>query len=176
MATPNITLTDLYTKVRAFIRDQIGDVEVVQGLGNEVPTPPGAFVCMTAVFQGRLSTNISTYIDEYPLPDPVQEKRIELKQRVDLQLDFYGPDSQAWATTIEALWRDEKGCEGLAPTCQPLYADEARMIPLITGEEQYLERWSLTGTLQYNPIIALPQEFAGTLEVDLIDVDERYPP
>lgn len=172
---PDITLENVYTDLRAFLLAVLeAPVEVIQGLGNRVPQPLGDHVVMTASFQGRLSTNIHTYDDPFPVVPG--ELAIEMKTRVDIQLDCYGANSASMATVLMAVLRDPVACEALAPTCQPLYCDEARLIPLVTGEEQYLERWSLTGVLQYNPVITTPQQFAGAATVELVNVDVEYPP
>jgi hypothetical protein len=50
------------------------------------------------------------------------------------------------------------------------------MVPLVTGEEQYLERWTVRAVLQYNPVTTVLQDYAGSATVNVINVDERYPP
>jgi hypothetical protein len=165
----------LFTKLRTFLLTIVpAGTEVVQGLGNRVTLPAGPFVCMTGIFQDRLATNEDSYDDPYPTPGGVQNAK--QSTRLDVQLDCYGPDSLAWATVIETLFRDEVGCVALAPDLQPLYTDSPRMVPLITGEEQFLERWTVTAVLQYNPVTVTAQDFADTLAVTLINVDEAYPP
>lgn len=162
---------DLFTAVRAFIRTIVpAGTEVVQGIDNRVPMPKGDFVLMTLLTQPRLTTNQ----DSYPNTWITQEARASMQ--CDIQLDFWGADSQAWATMVETLWRDSVGCAALAPTCQPLYAENPRMLPLVSGEEQYVQRWMLKASLQYNPVTVTSQDFADTLDVSLINVDEAYPP
>lgn len=167
--------TDIYTAVRAFLLTIVpAGTGVVQGIVNRVPLPPAGVVVMTIITQNRIATNEDDYTDPFPTPGGTQQSKAS--QRVEMQLDFYGGDSQAWATMVETLWRDEVGCVALAPTVQPLYADDPRQLPLITGEEQYLQRWMLKAAMQYNPVTVTVQDFAGTLEATLINVDEAYPP
>lgn len=175
---PSITQEAVYTALRSLIIAVLAPATppVVKGLGNRVSMPDGPSVYMTALFRTRLATNIESYTDTFPDPTPAEERHIELKTRFDIQLDVYGPDSGDWATILETVLRDPIACTALAPVCQPLYCDDARMIPLTTGEQQYLERWSLTATLQYNPTLSTPQDFAGAAEVALINVDVEYPP
>jgi hypothetical protein len=49
-------------------------------------------------------------------------------------------------------------------------------MPYKTGEEQYNRRWTVLASLQYNPVTTLPQQFADAADVEVINVDERYPP
>lgn len=166
---------DLFTALRTFLLTVVpAGTEVIQGIENRVAMPVGPYVLMTLTYQQRLATNEDSYGDPYPTPGGT--KSMDMSARVDIQLDCFGPDSLATATMLQTVLRDETGCTALAPTLQPLYTDDPRMIPLTTGEEQYLERWMLMGVFQYNPVTVTSQDFAGTLAVALIDVDETYPP
>lgn len=173
--TPDPLHHALYVRVEAFLAYFLPvDTEVVRGLGNRVATPEGGFVAMTALLQRRLATNIERTNDPFPGPEE-GTRAVQQNTRVEMQLDFYGPLSGDWAAMAETLWRDEQGCALLAPDCQPLYADSAVMAPLVDGEEQYQQRWTLRAFLQYNPVTTLPQQFAGEAHVGLINVEERYP-
>lgn len=169
------TLDAVYTKLRAFLLTIVPvGTEVVQGMDNRVPQPSGEHVVMTAIFQNRLATNVDTY-DDSGLPAD-STKIYTQSTRLDVQLDCYGANSAALAVMFSTLLRDETGCEGLAPDAQPLYTDDPRMVPLVTGEEQYLQRWTITAVLQWNPTTSTPQQFADTLTASIINVDEAYPP
>lgn len=177
-ATVDIVPDDLFTVVRTFIQSLLpGPPEVFQGLGNRVSMPTvDSFVVMTGVLQQRLRTNVDATTDTInPAPAP-GSLSVNAGLRFDMQLDFYGPLSGSWAAILAAALRDELGCEALAPACQPLWADDLRMVPLITGEEQYLERWTLTAVLQYNPTVTVSQQYAAAASATLINVDEAYPP
>lgn len=172
----------LFTKVRAFLLAVMpAGTEVVQGLGNRVPPPASPFVTMTLVGMERLATNEDAYTDPYQpgdsLPVLPGERAVRAAMQVRLQLDFFGPDAAVMAVRAETFWRDELGCDLLAPECQPLHADTARMVPWVPASEQYVERWMVEAQLQWSPVSTLDQQFAGTLEVDpIIEVDTEYPP
>lgn len=174
-AVLDLRLADLYTKLGTFIQTVIGVdpstgqvVTVVQGQANRVPMPNNPFILMQAMITGRSSTNIDTF-------DTVNQTQASMqKTRVKMQLDCYGPDSNAWATILSTLLRDDIGCQALAPTCQPLYTDAPFQGALIDGEEQYEERWTLMGYVQYNPVTTFAQQSATALQISVINVDERY--
>lgn len=166
------TQQSIFTALRSFILGLI-DCEVIQGLGNNTPMPIGGFIAMTALLQNRLSTNVDTYTDPVLITGT---KDVMQPTQYTIQIDCYGANSSDWAVTICALFRDEYGCDALAPSVQPLHADDPKMIPLTDGEAQYEERWSITAALQYNPVISVPQQFADSLNVTLINVDANYPP
>lgn len=173
-------LDTVFTKLRTYLLDAtLGIVPVgtpvIRGPMNRAAQPAVDHVILTPIYRNRLRTNVETDVDPYPSPG-AGTVRIEQGTQLNVQVDFYGLESANWAAIFSTIWRSGYACRALAPECQPLYADEGRMLPLVTGEEQYLERWCVTAALQYNPVTVTPQEFAGAAEVVLINVDERYPP
>jgi hypothetical protein len=176
MSIPSAPVLDaVFTKLAAFLATIVPTgTEIVQGLGNRVPMPVGPFIAMTPILQTRLDTNQDTYADPYPTPGGARS--VQQNIRLQVQLDCYGPDAGDWATTISTLLRDDYGVDALAPDAAPLYVEDPRQVPFISGEEQYVTRWTVGAILQYNPVTALPQDFAAAAVVDLINVDEAYPP
>lgn len=180
--TSSPDLTAVYTKLRAFVLAIVpAQVEVIQGIDNRAAMPPASpgFVNMTATLQQRLRTNVNTYDDPTQPPGPpfiVGSVAAEMGTKLTVQLDCYGAGSGEWAAMLTTLLRDEYAVEALAPDCAPLYAEDARMAPLVDAERQYEKRWIVGAVLQYNPTVSTPIEFADTLQVELVEIDERYPP
>lgn len=172
LVTP--TLDDVAVKIRDFLLSIVPTgTPVLRGPINRVALPKEPCVLFTYLFQTRLRTNLHRDTDPFPLAGSTG---IEQGTQVHVQMDFYGPSSNEWAVSATMLWRDEYGCDILAPDCQPLYSNDAAMIPLVTGEEQYLERYMITAMLQWNPVTVAAQQFADTLGVTVIEVDATYPP
>ncbi len=170
-ATITPTPTDVYTALVAFIQTVLGStVPVVQGINNRTPMPVGGFVLLTAISQSRLAWNYDSWGSVNPAV-----LSSEMDTMIDVQIDCYGPSSAAWAATLVTLLRDSYACEQLQPNVQPLYADDARMIPLIDAEQQYEQRWMIHGIFQYNPVVTVPQQFAEALDATLYNVDEEFP-
>jgi hypothetical protein len=150
-------------------------IPVIRGLPNRAampPTPPG-FILVQALFGGRLRMAIDTFTvgGNAPPTEYTAEQGIELA----VQIDCYGRHSGTWAAIISTLFQDTYGCNALAPNCQPLYCNEARMIPLVDEELQYEERWSLDAHVQFNPVVTVPQQYADGLELTLKDVNVEFP-
>jgi len=168
-------LDAVYLKVLAYVTGIVPvGTPLLRGPLNRVAQPAVPHGILTPIYRARLRTGVERDVDPFPLPG----SRIETETgvRIDFQMDFYGEPAGDWAGMVSDMWRTEYACRALAPTCAPLYADEGRMVPLVTGEEQYLERWTVTGVLQYNPVTSTPQEFADALNANLINVDVSYPP
>lgn len=152
---------DLMVKLRSFVLQVIPDIEVIQGLGNGVAMPDGPFVCFTATKQRRISTNISRHMPTENL------RNVLMPTEYTLQVDCYGPLSSDYATLLAALWRDSYACDSLAPLAAPLNVTNPVQIPLVNGEQNYEHRWTFSALLQFNPVIAVPQQYADVIEVDV---------
>ena len=164
--------TDIFIALRAFILGLI-DCEVVRGLGNGVPMPSSPFIAMTELYQIRLSTNVASYHDP---GDASGTRKVMAPTQYVIQIDCYGPDSSDWATILTTMLRDEYGVKKLAPAAAPLHADDPKMITLVNGEENYEQRWMLTALFQFNPVVTVSQDFAGAVEIGLVNVDSTYQP
>ena len=174
MLQVDITAEDVFTKLRALVQYVVPlEVEVVQGLDNRVPMPPGPHVVMTA---GRLTPHRTPQVEWDRNNPAVDSFQIEQGTLFRVQLDCYSPLAQNWAVMLSALFRNDKGVELLAPSVVPLYCSEPKQAALVDGEQQYIDRWIVDAHVQYNPVISVPQEFANAAEVEVINVDERFPP
>lgn len=162
---PTILEGDVFAALRSFILTLV-NCEVIRGQTNRVPMPKGDFVMMTPAYMAQLETNVATYRD---IPN-LGFQDIRRAARFDIQIDSYGAAACDRATTLSMMMRSEYACQAFAainPEIQPLYADDPRQMPLITGEEQYLERWTFTAAIQFNPVISIPQEFAERITPNL---------
>lgn len=168
------TIADVFTAVGNLLVFVVpAGTEVFQGIGNRVDQPKLPHVVITEVSMLRLSTPTDEYSE---LGDPEDVQRIQDYEQLQLQIDFYGPLAAQWAAAASTLFRHPRGVELLGPNVAPLYADDPVMIPLVTGEKQYLKRYMLQAQLQWNPLATLPQQFADTLDFEIVNTDERFPP
>jgi hypothetical protein len=165
-------------KLRALLLDVLpADAEVITGPVNRAAQPKGGHVVMTHLYDLRLRTNQTTLIRPTAPAPAAGSADIEQGTEIHIQLDFYGgvnfPASAPaqWAAAVSTIFRDEYAVTALAPEAAPLYIDDARMIPLVTGEEQYRVRYASTAHLQYNPVTTKPQQFAEELTVSTIDAN-----
>jgi hypothetical protein len=174
MYTVAPTLTQVYTALKALIVSATGlaPAAVVHGLVNRAAMPLPGFIQMQELNWHRLRTNLHTWSPSDPAPTTLA---IEQGRELVVQIDCYGPMCADWAAILTTILRDNIGCEALAPYAQPLYADDARQIPLVNGEEQYERRESLDAHLQVNSLITVPQQYANELDMTVIDVQEAYP-
>lgn len=150
------------------VSEAAGTIE--QGQQNRLAMPTGGFVILTPMNKKRLSTNVASYV--IPTGDVLS---VSVAQQFNIQIDCYGVDSGDWASILQMGFRDQFAFD-LMVNSKPLYADDPIQLPLVNGEEQYEERWTLQLALEYTPAVTLPMQFATSLKVGLIDVDVAYPP
>ena len=178
-ATISITESAVLTGLRAWLIYVLGSsVEVIQELENRVPTPKSSFVLMNRVGRKGLSFPIASYVDEQSVGtipaicEVIHTEPVELS----VQVDCYGPTAGDMMEMISATWHTMTACGYLsAYAIKPLFNDDARQMPFITGEKQYVHRWTITLHLQYNPAVALWQDFMSEAEAGIINVDRTYP-
>ena len=104
-----------------------------------------------------------------------------LKQptEVVIQLDVHGPNGGDNMQIISTAFRDGYAVDFFTaanPAISPLYADDGKQIPFINAEQQFENRWILEAYIQADQAITnIPQQFAGTLKVGIINVEATYP-
>lgn len=142
----------IYTDVRRMLLELFPACEVVRGYSNNVPFPKAPFILMNIIHEMEMNTQVSEYRKD--------DRQADVTRSIEatLQLDFYGHDSGVNARIFSSLWRDFYACDRLA-SCQPLYSDNARFIPLTNDEQNFEERWSVTASLTYNPTVTHEQAF-----------------
>lgn len=95
-----------------------------------------------------------------------------------VQIDVHGPNSADNAQTVTTIFRDWSGVDIFAATgldVTPLTISDPRQIPFINDSQQYENRWVIDASVQVNPVLRLPQQFADQLSADLIAADNEFP-
>lgn len=95
------------------------------------------------------------------------------------QVDVYGPNSADNAQVVTTLFRDAYATqffEAASPEVSPLHADDPRQVPFLDENDQIETRWIVEARLQANQSLKIAQQFADTLSVETVSVDEAYPP
>jgi hypothetical protein len=166
----SITEANALTALRTFILSVV-DCEVIRAPANRAAMPAGDFIALTPIFSAGLATNVHSYTDT--------TKKVLRSEQFAVQVDCYGASSANRARTVALLFRDDVAVQSFKSSgfdMVPLYAGDAKQMPIISGEEQYIERWTFECVMQLNPVITLTQETANTLEAGLINVDRVYAP
>lgn len=152
-------------------------VTVTKAYDNSVPMPTGDFVMMTALTRKRLATNGESYPwDAQSLSgDRIATESLEAV----IQVDVFGPNAADNAQIVQGLWRDRNAVTFFTDASfagAPLYASDPRQLSFVNGQENYENRWSIDLHMQVNATITTTQDFATALDVNLVEVDAKYPP
>lgn len=98
---------------------------------------------------------------------------------VVVQLDVHGPASADNAQIVSTLLRDNYAVQSFVDSgfdVVPLFADDPRQIPFVNENQAVENRWIIEAHLQVNSIVGIPQQYADVVEVEVINVDEAFPP
>jgi hypothetical protein len=103
-----------------------------------------------------------------------------------VQCDIHGPNSGDNSRIVEGLFRSEYGVDTFIAAAAslglpsdysviPLWCDECRYLPFENDQQQIEYRWTLDLHLQINPTIAVPLDFATSIDATAIPADVIYP-
>lgn len=159
---PSITIDAVIDAVGAFLQPFVGTTQIIRAQVNRVAMPIGAFVELTEISSIDIEVP-RLYYDGINL-----QRDIIAPKRIMIQADFYGESSGDWCAAVKSVFRTPYSVMQFPDGIAPLYCDDGHEILLVTGEEQYMRRWALTLNLQYNPIVAVPQQSADTLSMNLV--------
>jgi hypothetical protein len=157
MYTASISVDQVIDALAAFLAPFTPGAEVVRGQVNRVPMPASPCVILTEILQSDLSVPATEY-----QPDD-DTATIYGPAQINIQIDFYGAPAGEFCKTVKTAFRSQWGFAAFPANIKPLYTSDGMQSPLTTGEQQYESRWTLTASLQYNPIVTVPQDFADTL-------------
>lgn len=150
----SITVDQVIDALKAFLAPFTPGSQIVRGQGNRVPMPTDPCVVLTEILRIDLSVPTTDY---QPLADTAT---IHGPSRIDVQVDFYGPQAGEFCQVAVTAFRSFWGFDHFPSNIKPLFTSDGRQSPLTTGEQQYESRWTLTASMQYNPTVTVPQEFA----------------
>lgn len=167
MTTVSLTQDQVFTALRSFLLDVLPDgAEVVRGQGNRVPMPTAPdFAVITALTRQQMA---QTTHDYRPADD---EEDVGRSTGLHFQIDVYGEGAADNAQIVTTLLRDAWGVAFLkASGVAPLYCEDPLQMPLLTGEQQYLERWTIKCALHAIVAVTVAVQFADSLVTTLQEV------
>jgi len=163
----SISVDTVVDALAGFIGPFVSNAAIVRGQINRVSYPAGQFVKLTEVHQANLQFSRT----EYQKTSGANSATIYGPKRIDIQVDFYGANAGEYCAVFKTAIQGEWGWDQFQQNIRPLYASEAFQVPLITGEQQYESRWTLTVSMQYNPNFTTPQQYASNATANLILAD-----
>ncbi len=163
MYTSSITVDQVIDALADFLAPFVPGASVVRAQVNRVAMPPNPCVILTEMLQVDLSVPATEYQPPTAPVPAIGTATIYGPTRIDVQIDFYGAQAGEFCKTVKTAFRSHWGFAHFPANIKPLYTSDGIQSPLTTGEQQYESRWTLTASLQYNPIVTVPQDFADVL-------------
>ena len=167
-ATIDITADAIMTALRAFLMHVLPTgTQVVAGQQNHVPLPQGPVVVITPLMQTAMDVPVTVYDRNKGSAGKQQAKDWRV------QLDIYGDNAADMAAMLATVFRTDYAFDWMADgyAIRPLYAEDPRNMAFINDAMNYESRWMLEVHLQANPTTTLPQDFAQSLHIGLVEVD-----
>jgi hypothetical protein len=165
--TPNLTQEQIFTALRAFIVAVLpSGVTVLKGQANRVPMPASDdFIIMTQTRREQMAQNVHDYRPDDSLED------IARSTSLTFQIDVYGANAAENAQTITTLFRDEYGVTFMRSSgVAPLYCADPQQMPLVAGEQQYIQRWTFGAVVEGIISISVSMQFAANLVTTFTEV------
>ena len=158
----SITVDQVIDALAAFLAPFMPGAQIVRAQVNRVALPSNPCAVLTELLQVDLSVPA---LDYQPTANTAT---IYGPSRVDVQIDFYGAQAGEFCKTVKTAFRSHWGFAHFPANIKPLYTSDGVQSPLLTGEQQYESRWTLTASMQYNPTVTVPQEFADVAYPTLV--------
>jgi hypothetical protein len=169
---PNINISDndVYNALCAFVNLIVPPgTPILRGQTNRVPMPSVDCVILTTIgAPDRIGTNFDQV---FPT-----ETLITADFTYSVQVDFYSLYAASWAMSGELLWRDKAAWYVMPAGIKPLYSEGRMQLPLVGAENQWIQRWTLTLVLDYQPTLTLETDSCNTATVIPEPIDVFYPP
>jgi hypothetical protein len=150
----SITVDDVIDALATFLTPFAPGAEIVRAQVNRVAMPSDPCIILTELLQADLMVPVIEFQKDS------DTATIEGGKRFDIQVDFYGSAAGEWCAVVKSVFRSFWGYDNFPDNIKPLYTSDGIQSPLISGEEQYESRWTLTVSLEYTPIVTVPQFFA----------------
>lgn len=190
MVKLSINDKDIYSALAKFLAAIVPQGTGIQrGQQNRVAEPTGPCVIITTLGAlDRIGTNADETLSNRFLVDSDVDADSSITADADgfttastadfeysVQADFYSEDAESWAMAVELIWRSKSGWYSMPSGMKPLYSDGRQQLPLVGSENQWIQRWTLTLVLDYQPTLMLPTQAALTAEVIPEPIDVFYP-
>jgi len=160
--TSSITVDQVIDALKAFLAPFMPGAQIVRAQVNRVALPSNPCAVLTELLQVDLSVPATDY------QPTANTATIYGPSRIDVQIDFYGAQAGEFCKTVKTAFRSHWGFAHFPANIRPLYTSDGVQSPLLTGEQQYESRWTLTASMQYNPTVTVPQEFADAASPALV--------
>jgi hypothetical protein len=179
MTLLNITDSEVYAGLIAFIATIVpSGTPIVKGQQNRVAMPNVPCVVLTTLgATRRIGTNADSIEALTNTEGEITgfEVSVQADFEYTVQADFYSPDAESWAMAVELVWRDKIAFASMPAGMKPLYSEGRQQLPIVAAEDQWIQRWTMTLVLDYQPIYTQATQAATVVTVIPKAIDVFFP-
>jgi hypothetical protein len=168
--TPSITTDQIITQLATFLQQFAPGADIVRAAINRASLPTDPCMVLNEISSEAIETPTATY--DYINGNVIFEEPAMVGIQVDIYGEYSADVSKAIHTTFKTIWAVDQ----FAGTyITPLYSDTPKRVPLVTGEQQYLDRWMLVAYLQVDATITVGQGYFNTVgQIGSVPADVFY--
>jgi hypothetical protein len=146
---------------------------IVCGDNNRVPLPPtNDYIIFTIMNPFRYGTPKERLIQKTVDGNTTYKWQSEQTYRINVQIDFYGDFAFDRANDIINVSRTEFLCSFLKQYgIQPIACDDAKHLTGISGEREWVERWTVDFEIDYCDAVSDSQDWFNTAELERFETE-----
>jgi len=125
---------------------------------NQVALPTGNCAVITPLFQVDMTSKAKESHNSVAGTPYVFSTDYVMPTKGTYQIDFYGDNAADNCRAFKIMYRSSYAAEQMTGVASPLDCDNGVQAPFVSGEKQWVSRWTLTVHLQYNVAVSITDE------------------
>ncbi|ENZ0271300.1 hypothetical protein ACGABU_003466 [Morganella morganii] len=165
MLTNDLTENEIIDLLADFLEPIIGKCS--QSWGNKVPMDQGQFAMLSPLRFIRHTTTKATRLSD-------DSEGLSVVRQYDVQVDIYGDGAGDRAVALETVWASDYAYRKmkLDGRVVPLYASDAMKSPFVDESKQWLDRYTITLSMQVHITITVGQDYFTDVEFSTVQVNK----
>lgn len=163
MLTNDLTENEIIDLLADFLEPIVG--KCLGAYANRVPMEDGQFAMLSPLRYIRHTTTKATRLSD------TTEGLSEVRQ-LDVQVDIYGENAGDRAVALETVWASDYAYRNTDERIAPLYSSMPMRSPFVDESRQWLERYTITLSMQVHITITVGQDYFTDVEFSTVQVNK----
>lgn len=163
MLTNDLTENEIIDLLADFLEPIVG--KCLGSYANRVPMEDGQFAMLSPLRYIRHTTTKATRLSD------TTEGLSEVRQ-LDVQVDIYGENAGDRAVALETVWASDYAYRNTDERIAPLYSSAAMRSPFVDESRQWIERYTITLSMQVHITITVGQDYFTDVEFSTVQVNK----
>lgn len=163
MLTNDLTENEIIDLLADFLEPIVG--KCLGAYANRVPMDNEQFAMLSPLRYIRHTTTKASRLSD------TTEGLSEVRQ-LDVQVDIYGENAGDRAVALETVWASDYAYRNTDERIAPLYSSAAMRSPFVDESRQWLERYTITLSMQVHITITVGQDYFADVEFSTVQVNK----